>query len=114
MATTEFVFLEGGVAIALIVLGTAWYVRLLGSAESVFGVRSSALALVIPIFGPAGCAVIEALQPHHAIRTISMGFSLANAAILLIAGAWSISLGIRSINARTFRYFLLSVPIPIV
>jgi hypothetical protein len=43
-----------------------------------------------------------------------MGFSLASAVILLIAGAWSLWLGIRSINARTFQYFLLSVPIPII
>lgn len=109
----SLVFVEGAAAIALIVAGTALCVRLLAASETVFRVRSSALALVIPAFGPAGCAVIEALQPHHAIRTLSMGFSLANAAILLIAGAWSISLGIRAINARTFQYFLLSVPIPI-
>ena len=113
MATTEFVFLEGGVAIALIVLGTAWCVRFLGAAESVFGVRSSALALIIPIFGPSGFAVLEALQPHHAIRAISAGFSLASAAALLAVGAWSVWLGIRSINARIFQYVLLSIPIPI-
>jgi cation:H+ antiporter len=110
----ELVFVEGAAAIALIVAGTALCVRFLAAAETVFGVRSSALALVIPIFGPAGCAVIEALQPHHPIRAISMGFSLASAVILLIAGAWSLWLGIRSINARTFQYFLLSVPIPII
>ena len=109
----ELVFLEGAAAIALIVAGTALCVRFLAAAETVFGVRSSALALVIPIFGPAGCAVIEALQPHHPIRAISMGFSLASAVTLLIAGAWSLWLGIRSINARTFQYFLFSVPIPI-
>jgi hypothetical protein len=110
----ELVFVEGAAAIALIVAGTALCVRFLAAAETVFGVRSSALALVIPIFGPAGCAVVEALQPHHPIRAISMGFSLASAVILLIAGAWSLWLGIRSINARTFQYFLLSVPIPII
>ena len=110
----ELVFVEGAAAIALIVAGTALCVRFLAAAETVFGVRSSALALVIPIFGPAGCGVIEALQPHHAIRAISMGFSLASAVTLLIAGAWSLWLGIRSINARTFQYFLLSVPIPII
>lgn len=110
----ELVFVEGAAAIALIVAGTALCVRFLAVAETVFGVRSTALALVIPIFGPAGCAVIEALQPHHPIRAISMGFSLASAATLLIAGACSLWLGIRSINARTFQYFLFSVPIPIV
>lgn len=110
----ELVFVEGAAAIALIVAGTALCVRFLAAAETVFGVRSTALALVIPIFGPAGCAVIEALQPHHPIRAISMGLSLASAATLLIAGAWSLWLGIRSINARTFQYFLLSVPIPII
>jgi Ca2+/Na+ antiporter len=110
----ELVFVEGAAAIAFIVAGTALCVRYLAAAETVFGMRSSALALVIPIFGPAGCAVVEALQPHHPIRAISMGFSLANVAILLIVGAWSISLGIRSINARIFQYFLLCIPIPIV
>ncbi|HTW34519.1 MAG TPA: sulfotransferase [Rhizomicrobium sp.] len=114
MAAAGVVFVEGVAAIALIVAGTAMCVRFLAAAETVFGVRSSALALVIPIFGPAGCAVVQALQPHHSIRAISMGFSLASAATLLIAGAWSIWLGIRSINARIFQYFLLSVPIPIV
>jgi cation:H+ antiporter len=113
MATTEFVFVEGGVALALIIIGTAWCVRFLGAAEAVFGVRSSALALVLPVFGPAGCAVVEALQPHHPIRSISVGFSLASAAALLIAGAWSLWLGIRSINARTFQYFLFCIPIPV-
>jgi Ca2+/Na+ antiporter len=110
----ELVFVEGAAAIAFIVAGAALGVRYLAAAETVFGMRSSALALVIPIFGPAGCAVVEALQPHHPIRAISMGFSLANVAILLIVGAWSISLGIRSINARIFQYFLLCIPIPIV
>ena len=114
MAAEGIVFVEGVLALAMIVVGTAACVRFLSSVESVYGVRSSALALVVPIFGPAGCAVVEALLPHHPIRAISMGFSLANAAVLLVAGAWSISLGIRSINARTFQYFLLSVPIPIV
>jgi Sulfotransferase family/Sodium/calcium exchanger protein len=114
MAASGVFFVEGAAAIALIVAGTALCVRLLAAAETVFGIRSSALALIIPIFGPAGCAVIEALQPHHPIRAISMGFSLANAAILLFAGAWSLWLGIRSINARIFQYFLVSVPIPIV
>ena len=114
MAADGVIFVEGAAAIALIVAGTALCVRFLSAAETVFGVRSSTLALIIPIFGPAGCAVVEALQPHHPIRTVSMGFSLANAATLLVAGAWSIPLGIRSINARTFQYFLLSVPIPIV
>ena len=114
MAAYEVVFVEGAAAIALIAAGTALCVRFLAAAETVFGVRSSALALIIPIFGPAGCAVIEALQPHHPIRAISMGFSLASAATLLIAGAWSLWLGIRSINARIFQYFLLCVPIPIV
>ena len=32
----------------------------------------------------------------------------------VVAGAWSLWLGIRSINARIFQYFLLCVPIPIV
>ena len=114
MAAYEVVFVEGAAAIALIAAGTAMCVRYLAAAQTVFGVRSSTLALVIPIFGPAGCAVVEALQPHHPIRAISMGFSLASAAILLIAGAWSLWLGIRSINARIFQYFLLCVPIPIV
>jgi cation:H+ antiporter len=110
----ELVFVEGAAAITLIVAGTVLCVRFLAAAETVFGVRSSALALIIPILGPAGCAVIEALQPHHPIRAISMGFSVASAAILLAAGAWSLWLGIRSINARIFQYFLLCVPVPIV
>lgn len=113
MGATEFVFLESGIALVLIILGTAWSVRFLGAAESVFGVRSGALALVLPVFGPSGCAIIEALQHHHSIRLMSAGFSLASAAALLVAAGWSVWLGIRSINARIFQYVLLSLPIPI-
>ena len=106
--------LEGVAAIALIVAGTVLCARVLAASETVLGLHTSALALVVPIFGPAGFAVFEALRLHQPIRAISIGFSLASATALLVLGAWSLWLGIRSIDARIFRYFVLSVPIPLV
>jgi cation:H+ antiporter len=112
--TGEKVALEALGGIVLIGLGTALSVRFLDAAESVFGIRRTAIALILPLFGPAGLAAIEAMSPHHSIRTVSIGFSLANAATMLVAGAWGVRLGIKSIDARAFQYFLFAIPIPIV
>jgi cation:H+ antiporter len=112
--TGEKVALEALAGIVLIGMGTALSVRYLDAAESVFGIRRSAIALILPLFGPAGLAALEATAPHHSIRTVSIGFSLANAATMLVAGAWGVRLGIKSIDARVFQYFLFAVPIPIV
>ncbi|HUO92387.1 MAG TPA: hypothetical protein VMU22_05660, partial [Rhizomicrobium sp.] len=110
---TGLSLLEGAAAIALILSGTMLCVRSLAASESIIGLRSSALALVVPLFGPGSFAVLEALRLHQPIRAISMGFSLASATALLALGAWSLWLGIRSIDARIFRYFVLSAPIPV-
>ncbi|HKD23922.1 MAG TPA: sulfotransferase [Rhizomicrobium sp.] len=112
--TGEKVALEALGGIILIGMGTALSVRFLDAAERVLGIRRSAIALILPLFGPAGLAAIEGLSPHHSIRTVSIGFSLANAATMLVAGAWGVRLGIKSIDARVFQYFLFAIPIPIV
>jgi Ca2+/Na+ antiporter len=108
------VMLEGLLSLFLISLGTALSVRFLDSAETLFGIRRSAFALVLPVFGPAGFAALEAFSIHHSIRTVSIGFSLGSAAVLLTAGVWAAHLGIKAINARIFQYFLFAVPIPLI
>jgi cation:H+ antiporter len=112
--TGEKVALEALGGIILIGMGTALSVRFLDAAESTLGIRRSAIALILPLFGPAGLAAIEGMSPHHSIRAVSIGFSLANAVTMLVAGAWGVRLGIKSIDARVFQYFLFAIPIPIV
>lgn len=100
-------------ALVLIVAGTAWFVHNIEAVEHALKVRRGAIALVLPVFGPSGAAAIEALQPHHSLRADSIGFSLASTTALCVAGCICVSVGIRSINARIFQYFLYAIPIPI-
>lgn len=68
-------------------------------------------ALVLPAFGPSGIAALDAVLFHHSPRIASVGLSWASLIGLALTASASVWLGIKTIDARIFRYVLFAAPV---
>jgi Sulfotransferase family len=108
------IVLAGAIATGFVGAGSVWFARSLGTAEFVLGVRARLIALLLPVFGPPGIAALHALLFHHSLRLASSGISVASVFGFTVAGIASAFLGIKSVDARVFRYIAFCIPISVI